>query len=388
MSKSRLILMLLLAAASLTYLPAIAQVVDTDGDGLLDTWETNGYDANGDGTIDVNLPALGASPLRKDIFIEIDWMQGPTCNQKPQVAAIQQVIDAFDLAPISNPDGSTGITLHVDYGQGGLLTGGNILACDPVLVWSSEFQSVKTANFNPARQAIFHYNIWGINYSTGGAATTSSGIAELPGNDFLVSLGSFPGGNGTVIQQAGTFMHEMGHNYGLRHGDSDDVNYKPNHLSVMNYSFQLSGVIRDGLTGIADYSRFAVPSLDENKLRERRGLNGGSALINEGTVWYCNGFTQTTLAANEPIDWNCNGTATILPIATDINLSNGRSVLQAVSNQWENLIYDGGTIGNREVGRLSILESERRFPHVGSYSEEAPAEELLEVARQIAERIK
>jgi hypothetical protein len=35
---------------------------ETDGDGLLDSWETNGLDADGDGTIDVDLPAMGADP--------------------------------------------------------------------------------------------------------------------------------------------------------------------------------------------------------------------------------------------------------------------------------------------------------------------------------------
>ena len=44
---------------------------DTDGDGLLDDWEINGYDYEGDGIIDVDLPAMGANPLRKDIFVEI-----------------------------------------------------------------------------------------------------------------------------------------------------------------------------------------------------------------------------------------------------------------------------------------------------------------------------
>ncbi len=30
-------------------------------------------------------------------------------------------------------------------------------------------------------------------------------------------------------------MHELGHNLGLRHGGMDDLNCKPNYLSVMNY---------------------------------------------------------------------------------------------------------------------------------------------------------
>ena len=47
---------------------------DTDGDGLRDDWEMNGVDADGNGTIDLDLPAMGANPLRKDLFVETDWM--------------------------------------------------------------------------------------------------------------------------------------------------------------------------------------------------------------------------------------------------------------------------------------------------------------------------
>ena len=42
-------------------------------------------------------------------------------------------------------------------------------------------------------------------------------------------------------------MHELGHNLGLRHGGDDNVHRKPNYLSVMNYSFQTTGMTIDGL---------------------------------------------------------------------------------------------------------------------------------------------
>src|SRR3990167_7213078 len=77
---------------------------DTDGDGLLDEWEINGYDHDGDGIIDVDLPAMGANPLRKDIFVEIDWMKATDKNHKPDAKGITKVINAFANAPVSNPD--------------------------------------------------------------------------------------------------------------------------------------------------------------------------------------------------------------------------------------------------------------------------------------------
>ena len=79
----------------------IAQVrvnMDSDGDGLWDDWERFGIDVDGDGVIDVDLPAMGANPMHKDIFIEVDWMDcavaggdcaaGDTHNHKPKPAAI------------------------------------------------------------------------------------------------------------------------------------------------------------------------------------------------------------------------------------------------------------------------------------------------------------
>ena len=72
----------------------------------------------------------------------------------------------------------------------------------------------------------YHYGEWITYY--GGTCTSaglSSGLAELLGNDFVVSLGCGFGGSdpsggsvGTDDQQAGTFMHELGHNLNLAHG--------------------------------------------------------------------------------------------------------------------------------------------------------------------------
>jgi hypothetical protein len=62
-----------------------------------------------------------------------------------------------------------------------------------------------------------------------------------------VTLGKWHDGDGgTDSEKVGTFARELGHNLGLRHGGSEDINYKSNHLSIMNYFFQTDGVIRDG----------------------------------------------------------------------------------------------------------------------------------------------
>lgn len=151
---------------------------DSDGDGLLDDWEKNGLDADSDGTIDVNLPAMGANYRHKDIFLELDWMTG----QAPTRQAIQALKAAFKAAPINagdinippaqppkhidNPDGQPGITLWVDTGSltdstgslvGDNLGGGNAVPVSNISGLTSRFYDVKKINFNPKRSSVFHY---------------------------------------------------------------------------------------------------------------------------------------------------------------------------------------------------------------------------------------
>ncbi|MBZ0172626.1 MAG: hypothetical protein K8E66_09630, partial [Phycisphaerales bacterium] len=81
---------------------------DQDADGLPDCWEAVGIDTNNDGTIDLDLPAMGANPMRKDLFVEIDAMTG----RAPAANVLSRVATAFAGAPVANPNGSTGVTLH------------------------------------------------------------------------------------------------------------------------------------------------------------------------------------------------------------------------------------------------------------------------------------
>ncbi len=172
---------------------------DPDGDGLLDNWEKNGLDANSDGTIDVNLPAMGANPLHKDIFLELDWMTG----ESPTRQAIQALKAAFAAAPLSaggrdNPDRKPGINLWVDTGAltdptasedgagpntcndgsdngpdgssdttdpdclvGDNLGGGNDVRFSNISGLTRNFYDVKRhiANFAPPRKLVFHYGL-------------------------------------------------------------------------------------------------------------------------------------------------------------------------------------------------------------------------------------
>ena len=46
-------------------------------------------------------------------------------------------------------------------------------------------------------------------------------------------------GKATSDIRVAVFVHELGHNLALSHGGWDEINYKPNYLSVMNYCYQL-----------------------------------------------------------------------------------------------------------------------------------------------------
>jgi len=337
---------------------------DADGDALLDDWEQNGIDLDHDAIIDLDLPAMGADPMHKDIFVEIDHMAGHALSQ----AAIDAVVAAFEAAPVANPDGLTGVTLHVDNGPSsamdapsgltwGALSKADELAHVPVLgslagngdyEWD-DFDVLKAANFSSDRSPAFHYVISAHRY--GSAAKSSSGISrDFGASDLLVTLGpvSEPGeGSGSAAQQAGTLMHELGHNLGLHHGGADDTNYNPNYLSIMNYSFQMSGLLFANGTSRLDYASVGV-ALDEANLDQANGFGfaAGTPPAAFLSLMRCpttGTFVRVALLAG-PLDWDCDP-ATSGSISVNLN---DDAVISARTPflDWPALIYSGGAVGD------------------------------------------
>ncbi|MFB9163572.1 choice-of-anchor L domain-containing protein [Arthrobacter psychrochitiniphilus] len=241
---------------------SVSSLVDSDGDGLPDVWETEGIDYDGDGIAEVNLSAMGADPQRADIFIQVDWMEKkPSCvwficwggkSFEPQQAALNDVVKAFAAAPFTNPNGSTGITAHISSGSAVPWTEHILTASNAGYDWTG-FEGIKNSSFDNLKRDVFHYALYA---DTLLKDNGSSGISRgLPGADFILTDGhkSWEGGF-SRIQERGTFMHELGHNLSLMHGGPDHTTYaeNPSFLSVMNYSYQLTGI---GGAATLDYSR-------------------------------------------------------------------------------------------------------------------------------------
>ena len=224
-------------------LPASLATLDSDGDSLRDTWETNGFDANGDGTIDIDLKALGCLPNRRDILLEVDVMTG--LANPPMPGAFDATRAMFAAAPVIQPT-QNGINLILD--TSGTVPFWDIIdfdVTDSVPLSTANFGTLKAANFNNAiRDNIYHYAIWA-NARPGG----SSGRSDIqfdnnnnvsgPGDDLIVSLDDFGASFNTIRSQAGTLAHEFGHNLGQQHGGNNNVTKKPNYWSVMSYTWQL-----------------------------------------------------------------------------------------------------------------------------------------------------
>ena len=209
------------------------------------------------------------------------------------------------------------------------------------------FDAVKTAHFGtPAERAdpnaanilqakrrAYRYCVFGETHSGG----TSSGISEIGGNDFIVTLGGWSPYGGTDDQKIGTFMHEFGHTLGLYHGGhqvdlNNDAryNFKPNYYSVMNYRWQFPQPWNTPGSWPKNYSVGSLPALNESDLSEPLGFGAPASFPQPGFSVPFNTepnpvnpvhTVYAILATLTGVDWNNNATIDPYPppVARDIN---------------------------------------------------------------------
>ena len=325
-------------------MPVNAATIDSDGDDLPDSWELNGYDADGDRTIDIDLKALGADPYRPDVFVEVDIMN--SLANVPGAAVWTAVRTAFANAPVINPSTNNGINVTLD-------TSGSVPFWQTVNLTGTDsttfanFYTLKSTNFNNAvRGRIYHYCIWANAHPSGW-----SGISDVDwvngGDDCIVSFDDFPSGYQTVRSMAATFMHEFGHNLNQKHGGVDHFNKNPVYSSVMSYSWQLR-------TGITNSSRRSRPIYSPfyYQLNSAVETNGTiPANVTSKLPDYSQGMGRNLLENNlsEPVglynsnavDWNLDADSTDTGVVRDLNGDGDSTDTITDFNNWNRLDFTG-----------------------------------------------
>lgn len=207
---------------------------DTDSDGLADQREVeldtniSNPDTDGDGIEDgpeVHEEIFSdGSPTQMDVYLELDWMDA----ERPEDSTIEDVVEAYDSAPTTNSDGSSGIDLHVIFDD-------EIERMDTV--GNEELSSIAADHFD--------HNQTGYHYAVAIEQTTEDDVGgfenhSVPGNAFAFKTDAKEGyyyPDGTISMM---FMHELGHSVGLNSWDFegiDSTSYdQDEYSSAMNYN--------------------------------------------------------------------------------------------------------------------------------------------------------
>jgi len=247
--------------------------LDYDGDGLSASYEHS-------------MRNLGADPWVKDILVEVDYVQGqePTdTDGDGSEDDFADVVDAFD-------DYNINLIYDID----------DELPADSYTS-NSEAGDHYDNDFSSWRVGKWRYSIL-----ANSIQCACSGYAfDIPNDMFIVARGrvyqwwdDITNPFGSDHAEAGTWMHELGHTLGLKHGGSDHGNWKRNYYSVLNYYYQVKGLFtsterdppsQSGTQGPLSYSDGSARTLDEDNLSEPQGIGKGY-----GIDWNNDGDTSDT----------------------------------------------------------------------------------------------
>ncbi|HEX5658496.1 MAG TPA: hypothetical protein VFX59_14940, partial [Polyangiales bacterium] len=351
--------------------------IDNDNDGIPDVAEAEGQTFSS-----LNLYGMGARQNQRDVFVEIDHMAGADPATLPRKEALDRVVQAFQRR---------GIAIHFDVGDlfapafnpalynlgGGnevpFATAVNLAPSDSAI---KNLYDIKGLNMAANRRMVFYYQLFGWSQQKDGSGG-SSGVGEMPGNDSIVTLGGFGLTANNAAQrnvltnyQAASIMHELGHNFGLRHGGGDSLNRKPNYVSVMNYLYSPLGL---PTIGSVEGDRYYYYKSTDQKLKcpltssltqltnPPSGdpakfvidfSSGNSVNIDEGVLQEAEGLGRMD---SVPVDYNCNKKTDTASYSQDLNADGALDVL-ADNNDWSALDFVFRRSGSGAENGPSLLE--------------------------------
>jgi len=262
---------------------------DKDNDGCPIEWEHKwGYDPNiwdDHENLDQDVDSisnieeyftreLGSDPFRKDLFLEIDYMEeGPNGEQS--------IVPEDTVELLKNPFHIRNIVFHLDVGE---KYGGEIIPFDDetnqtevINIYNKYF--IKSEN-NNWRRSVFHYGVFVYLCQPNGYAFRGDGSPFWgygPGtNSFVIAGKNMERLSNKTLEPlsyiyASSIMHETGHNLGIRWGNpfgcDARFSFKPwqigfwiyfNYKSIMNYIYTYSILdFSDGSHGRRDHDDWA-----------------------------------------------------------------------------------------------------------------------------------
>ncbi len=214
---------------------------DSDRDGIDDGLEVFGLeDAAYTGEY-VHFPGMGASPTRKDIFVEVDYDPGFLYVVPITEGDVMTVVNHYWAAPtpLAHQRAGAGFAVHMDIGKPcwtspqycGAWGGSNqtptsppAFACDDGAVPGL---ASTDASFRPIRRKYFRYAAMKRVVGAGGGVT-----GDVPGR--CMNWDGSP-----EDRSMPAFTHELGHTLGLEHWGHlawGSVHCKPHYASLMSYS--------------------------------------------------------------------------------------------------------------------------------------------------------
>ena len=280
---------------------------DRDNDGIPDKWEENGVFRSiwaggrpiGEEWLD--LPAAGADPDRKDLFIYYDWEEGAKFDEE----VLDIVWSAFADAPF---DAGNGIWLH-------FIEGTEIPSKEIPSFSGSNDEATRTAELTAMFEATAEYS--GFDQSMWAGQSQRAGLPQLakyllirrpcdptcpvgqayssPGNFGVIFMGGEEWCQSVIDRvgycwldtdepppgialahtyyQAGTVMHILGHLLGLHdHGKESCPRVDPSYRSVMSHAYTAVGIEQSDGAFLLDYARDTTVNLDWKSGTFGRGI--------------------------------------------------------------------------------------------------------------------